>query len=533
MSTFFQLDEQRLQALETAVASSIPLEVMQLGFDYYRREKVLSVQVMEGTSVYGTVRDAAIFAVTLDCDEFGFSTCTCPVKGYCKHMAAVFYAYYEYAGRSADEVHNRLLYGRDPMFSEGQASGGTATAAAVVAAAKTGLEGDPRLWQQDMEAKHGEVWRQCRHSLHPLQPVLQAIKAVSKNWDEGLRRLHWMHGIIFVVEQSERAYSHTDSYSRYYYEMAFARMTEPWINHYHELAGELKPDTMTDLERVGVEQLLERFHEREMDRDQQLHRWEALYFSIWGQLVHDSAWTGKEKEWLEHKLAEEKGAGHASFFAPMALAYLAYAEENDDYAMELLARTQFNRTALLACDCALQRLEERNWAKLEKWIRYLYGGLSIERKSKAFGPFLSMCRLADLQQPDNPSWQQYLVSFLPYSYSALTEHWLDRKHYEKWADLQLLFGIEPDEMDIQLVREISKASPRVLYPLYHQAIDGAIRSRNRQGYKQAVKLMKKLEKLYKAEEHGDKWIRYVDGIVRKHWRLRALQEELWRGKIIT
>ncbi|RAP77459.1 SWIM zinc finger family protein [Paenibacillus montanisoli] len=532
MSTFFQLDDQRLHILETAVASSIPLEVLQLGFDFYRREKVLTVQVMDGTSVYGTVRDAAICAVTLDCDEFGFSTCTCPGKGYCKHMAAVFYAYYAYAGKSPDEVHNRMLYGSDPMLA-GEAAQAPQAPASKGAASKSGLEAEPLLWLADMEAKHGEVWRQCRHSLHPLQPVLTAIKAVSKNWDEGLRRLHWMLGIIFAVELSERAYSHTDSYSRYYYEMAFARMTEPWISQYQELAGELKPETMTALERTAVAQLLKLFHEREMDREQQLHRWESLYFALLGQLVHDRSWSAEEKEWLERKLASESKTGHASFFAPMALAFLAFAENRDDDAIGLLGRTVFNRTALLACDCALERLEERDWEKLSGWIGYLYGGLSIERKSKAFGPFLSMCRLADLQQPDNPDWQRYLVSFLPYSYSALTEHWLDRKQYEKWADLQLLFGIEPDEMDVQLVREIGKAAPQVLYPLYHQAIDGAIRSRNRQGYRQAVKLMKRLEKLYKAEKQGDRWNRYVDGIVRKHGRLRALQEELWRGKIIT
>ncbi len=217
----------------------------------------------------------------------------------------------------------------------------------------------------------------------------------------------------------------------------------------------------------------------------------------------------------------------------MALAYLAFAENRDEEAIELLSKTVFNRTALLASDCALQRLEEHDWNKLEGWISYLYSGLTIERKSRAFGPFLTMCRLADVQQPDNPAWQKYLISFLPFSYSALTEHWLERRKYEQWADLQLLLGIEPDEMDIQVVREIAKDAPRILYPLYHQAIEGSIRMRNRQGYKQAVKLMKKLERLYKAEKQADKWSRYVDGIVSKHQRLRALQEELWRGKIIT
>ncbi|QHW33513.1 SWIM zinc finger family protein [Paenibacillus rhizovicinus] len=523
MSTFFQLDDGRLRALESAIASSIPLDVLERGFDYYRREKVLSVQVMEGFSIYGVVKGTAIYAVTLDSDDFAFSTCTCPVKGNCKHMAAVFFAYQAFIGASPDEVYNRLLNGIPFEPSAG----------AKTNAEDSGLiEHHPGNWLDEMEEKHGEVWKQCRHSLHPLQSVLTSIKAASKNWDAGLRRLHWMHGIVFVLEQAERAYSHTDSYSRYYYEMAFARMTEPWVNQYQELAAELDPAALNAEERAAVESLIGVFHRRDMDREQQLHRWETLYFALWANLIADAEWAAREEKLLRGRLRQMK-AEHGIFFLPMALAYLAFADDRDEDAMALLSRTVFSRTALLACDCALQRLEERDWTKLEDWIGYLYEGLSIERKSKAFGPFLSMCRLADRQQPDNPRWQRYLVSFLPYSYSALTEHWLDLRQYTKWADLQLLFGIEPDEIDVQLMREIGKAAPRVLYPLYHQAIDGAIRSRNRQGYKQAVKLMKRLEKLYKAEKQHEAWSRFVDGIVRKHQRLRALQEELWRGKIVT
>lgn len=523
MSNFFQLDDGRLRTLETAFASKFPLDVLEKGFDYYRREKVLSVQVMEGFSVYGVVKGTAIYAVTLDSDDFGFSACTCPVKGVCKHMAAVFYAYQAYVGASPDEVHNRLLNGIAYEPPAGEAANGSDARSS---------ERSPERWLDEMEDKHGEAWKQCRHSLHPLQSVLTSIKAVSKNWEAGLRKLHWMHGIVFVLEQAERAYSHTDSYSRYYYEMAFARMTEPWVNQYQELASELDPAALHADERKAVESLIAVFHGRDMDREQQLHRWEALYFALWSQLIGDAKWAAREEALLRERLELTKGA-HGIFFLPMALAFLAFADNRDGDAMALLRRTVFNRTALLACDCALQRLEERDWGKLEAWIGYLYEGLEAERKSKAFGPFLSMCRLADRQQPENPRWQRYLVSFLPYSYSALTEHWLDLRQYAKWADLQLLFGIEPDEIDVQLLREIGKAAPRVLYPLYHQAIDGAIRSRNRQGYRQAVKLMKRLEKLYKAEKQHDAWSRFVDGIVHKHQRLRALQEELWRGKIVT
>jgi hypothetical protein len=531
MSGFFQLDEQKLQAMESKLAGVMPLSMLEKGWDYYRREKVLNVQVMDGNAIYAAVRGTDVYAVTLDADDFAFSTCTCPYNGYCKHMAAVFYAYNNYIGASPDEVHNRLLYGGELFAVEREKPGsgeGERNAAGEVEAEPPAAE-----WIRDMERKHGDVWRQCRHSLHPLQSVLSALKGTSKSWDEGLRRLHWMHAILFVIEQAERAYSATDSYSRYYYEMAFARMTEPWINHYQEMAADLEPGRLEEREKLGLRSLLAIFHERDMDREHQLHRWETLYFSLWAKLVDYPDWRSLEERWLEGKLEEAKRSGRSGSFYPMSLAFLAFAERRDEQAIELLTGTAFNRTALLACDCALQRLEEDDWSMLERWIGYLYGGLTVERKSRAFGPFLNMCRLADIRQPENPAWQRYLVSFLPYSYSALTEHWLDRRQYTEWADLQLLLGIAPDEIDAQAVREIAKDAPAVLIPLYHQAIDGSIRARNRQGYKQAVKLMKKLERLYKAQKQQEKWSRFVDGIVRKHQRLRALQEELWRGKIIT
>ncbi|UVI28591.1 hypothetical protein [Paenibacillus spongiae] len=523
MDTYFRLKDGLRKTMEQQLLVTIPLPLLERGWDYYRREKVLSVQVMDGSSIYGTVRDSEIYAVTLDADEFGFSTCTCSSSSHCMHMAAVYYAYCDYAGESADEVHNRFLYGGDLATVEKSASGQDAHADG------SPLEEKPDRWLTEMDRQHGEVWRQCRHSLHPLQAVLSAIKGTSKDWNSDVKRLHWMHAVLFVVDQAEKAYAATDSYSRYYYEMAFARMTEPWVSHYQEMAAELSPGQMTDIENAAVDSLVGLFHGRDMDREQQLHRWESLYFSLWTKLVTVPQRRLAEESWLK----EANEAGRSAFFYPMALAFLAFIDLRDEEAVALLRDTAFNRTSLLACDCAMQRLGEGDWKRLESWMGFIHSGLKIERKSRSFGPFLSMCRLADERQPDNPQWQRYLISFLPHSYSALTEHWLGRQQYEQWADLQMLIGIDPGELDVQVLRELSKAAPHVLMPLYHQAIDAAIRSRNRQGYKSAVKLMKKLERLYKAENQQERWSRYIDGIVSKHQRLRALQEELWRGKIIT
>lgn len=530
MYTRFQLNDGLDESLEAQLAEVMPAEMLERGWDYFRREKVRSVEVMNGTSIYGSVKGETVYAVTLDADEFAFSTCTCPHGGYCKHMAAVYFAYCQYAGLSPDEAYNRLLYGENI----GADAAGDAGGASAGAAERTEDPAQtPSRWMEAMERKFGETYRQCRHSLHPLQSVLTSLKSMSKTWPEPLRRMHWMHAILFVAEQAERAYSAVDSHTRYYYEMAFARMTEPWIGQYQELAAQLNTAGLTAAEREAVESLRAFFHGRDMDREGQLHRWETLYFALWGKMIDDRMWRDAEEKWLagRHQLARR--AGRVSFFYPMALAYLHFAEGSDERAVALLADTDFNRTVLLACDCALERLEENDWERLESWMNYIYAGLMVERKSRAFGPFLSMCRIADERQPENPAWEKHLISFLPNSYSALSDHWIEQQRYRQWADLQLRIGIDPDELDVQVVREVGKNAPQVLFPMYHQAIDNAIRSRNRQGYRTAVKLMKKLEKLYKTEKKQEAWDRYIGETVRKHQRLRALQEELWRGKIVT
>ncbi|MFD0712391.1 hypothetical protein [Paenibacillus sp. GCM10027626] len=522
MISYFRLSEEKRISLENRFAGTMPQHLLERGWDLYRREKVLSVQAVVGHSIYGVVKAPEIVAVTLDTEDSQFNTCTCLYKGSCDHMVAVYYAYCTNAGYDAEEAHNRLL------------GGGSKAAPSISAGKELPADGgDPQQWLGEMTAEYGQSWHQCRHSLHPLQQVLSSIKSQSKDWGPIIKKLHWIHAILFVLEQAEAAYRITDSYNRYYYEMAFSRMTEPWIQNYKELMQQLDAAELTEQEQKALQSLIYFFRKRDMERSNQLHRWETLYFALWRQLVQVPQFRQPEEAWLGQQMAELERSGREPIFYPLALAFLTFTDQEDTEAVALISKAPFTRSGVLACSFARRRLNEEAWPQLEMWMDYIYKELSRERKTPAFGPFIEMCCAADEKQPQNPRWQQYLIDFLPFSYSALAAHWLGRQQYDQWADLQILLAVDPGEIDVQHLREVSKEAPRVLMPLYHQAIDTAIRNRNRQGYKTAVKLMKKLERLYKADGQLERWRRYVAGLVQKYQRLRALQEELWRGKIIT
>lgn len=60
----------------------------------------------------------------------------------------------------------------------------------------------------------------------------------------------------------------------------------------------------------------------------------------------------------------------------------------------------------------------------------------------------------------------------------------------------------------------------------------AIEERNRKSYKRAVRYLKKLRTLYKRLKRTDEWDAFIIHIANLHSRLRALQEELRKGKLI-
>ncbi|GGF98385.1 SWIM zinc finger family protein [Paenibacillus abyssi] len=525
MDALIRLVNEQLAYLEQQFAALMPRHILSRGWDYYRSRKVTTVEVVEGNAIYGTVNGSGVYAVVLDADEFTYSKCTCPYQGYCKHMAAVFFHYSAMTGGDAETIYLRTT-GEVTLTENAQA--------ADISPNRPNEENDVHVWREWFHNVYGEVWRQCKQSLYPMQPILSEMKGTAKHWERVKQRLHWLHTLEFVLEQVEKAYAATDSYNRYYYEMSFTRTVDPWILHFNELAAALKPASFTEEEEQWVLALVDVLRKRALNAETTLLRWDFLYHVVWEALSSDEQWRASERLQLQAEALNVSPLLVKPFaFVQSTLACLDVIENQDEHAVARMKQADFDRTSELVYGFAEQKLEQRQWALFSLWMDYLEEQLASCRNAVILKPFLTLCRKADILQPEQPGWTDRMIAFLPAAYQELSEHWLENGHYARWADLQLYLGIRPDELDIQDVRSVSKAAPRVLIPLYHQAIDESITSRNRQGYRAAVKLIKKLEKLYKAENKPVKWESYIQGLVSKYSRLRALQEELWKGKVVT
>ncbi|MBJ6363795.1 SWIM zinc finger domain-containing protein [Paenibacillus sp. GCM10012307] len=544
MDRLIRLDQQQMAYLEEQFGSQMPRHILSNGWDYYCNRRVMTTEVIEGNSIYGAVNGSSVYAVVLHTDEFGYSKCTCEYAGYCKHMAAVFYQYCALIGLDSEEMYRHLV-------SEGTIE--QKRMKRELAAKRPPDEAGPDVWREWFFKMYGEMWKHCKQSLHPLQAVLSEMKSTAKHWERIRQRLHWMHAIEFVLEQVELAYEATDSYSRYYYELSFNRTVDPWIHNFYELTQGMYPSALGEEEERWLESLTSTLRQRAMSVTSSLLRWDLLYHALTEKLAVDMAWRQGERKLLqavlaevEHNEGEITGQQSASqdipqakrlrpaAFVQAALACLDMVDGDDAEAARRMQETEFERTSELVYKFVNRRLEERLWEGFRLWMDYLHEKLAGSRNSGVLRPYLTLCRQADvIGGGGQAEWNDRLIAFLPASYHELAAHWLHTAQYEEWADLQLYLGIRPDELDAGDLRLVSKSAPASLIPLYHQAVDEAILARNRQGYRTAVRLMKKLEKLYTEEGQTGKWNRYVSRIADKYQRLRAFQEELWKGKVMS
>ncbi len=125
-----------------------------------------------------------------------------------------------------------------------------------------------------------------------------------------------------------------------------------------------------------------------------------------------------------------------------------------------------------------------------------------------------------------------LVSLLPLTRELYEKKLMETGQWQRWMDFQLSLGSDPLEFRVTDLAPIDKGAPEALLPFYHQAVERYVLLKNRDGYKTAVKLLKRLAKLYKRLKRESRWEAFFDAFVDRHSRLRALQEELRKGKLL-
>lgn len=257
-----------------------------------------------------------------------------------------------------------------------------------------------------------------------------------------------------------------------------------------------------------------------------------IYVELWVSLL--SLGTDGQrlfKDELAH-LSKKARKGN-ELFPIVARAWMHFWLEEDREAWLLLESAERHRLKPAQVLRFLQFLEDTgNWNRLEAWLSHC----ATERVGHSPGSLDEYGRywkavVERLPEAEAAMWSA-ITSLLPSSRSLYEDNLMRFGHFRQWIDYQLSLGSDPLEFRAKDLQPIEKAAPEVLLPFYHQGAEKYVTLKNRDGYKRAIKLLKRLAKLYKKLKREERWEAYIEAFAGRHSRLRALQEELRKGGLI-
>lgn len=257
-----------------------------------------------------------------------------------------------------------------------------------------------------------------------------------------------------------------------------------------------------------------------------------IYVELWMILTSSAADKPRLlREELEH-LTGEPVKGN-ELFPLVSRAWIHFWLGEDQAAWRQLEAAERHRLKPGHVFRFLRALEETGeWARLEAWLSHC----ATERVGRSPGSLNTYGRyweavVRQLPETEENMWRA-ITSLLPYSGSLYEESLMRFGRWRQWVDYQLSLGSDPLGFRAKDLQPLEKGAPEALLPFYHQGAEKYVLLKNRDGYKRAVKLLKRLAKLYKKLKREQRWDAYIETFASRHSRLRALQEELRKGGLI-
>ncbi|RJE86392.1 hypothetical protein D3P07_19995 [Paenibacillus sp. 1011MAR3C5] len=257
-----------------------------------------------------------------------------------------------------------------------------------------------------------------------------------------------------------------------------------------------------------------------------------IYVELWLILVSSAADSSRlVKEELAH-LAEGSGKEN-KLFPLVALAWMRFWLGEDQEAWRLLDAAERHGLEPGQVFRFLRQLEENDeWTRLEAWLSHC-ANEQVGRSPGSLGEYGHYWDAVARRLPEAEERMWSVIASLPPYCSSLYEEKLMRYgRFRQWIDYQLSHGSDPFGFRAKDLQPIEKEAPDALLPFYHQGVEKYVLLKNRDGYKRAVKLLKRLAKLYKKLKREQRWESYIETFASRYSRLRALQEELRRGGLI-
>lgn len=508
-----------MDQLATLLMEEYPLtnshnrELLRNGLSLFRENAVINAY-QDGTNIFGKVRDRSqIRHVLMDSDLLELSRCSCGASSICQHQIAVFVSLW-----AETKPVSQLI-------EQWKQAGNNSTA--LHNAITTYKEDSLKSWLTYIAAEHEQFKRSMPQPNTYLTGMVhvfyhQLVKKAPKASEIGT--LFKVHAAIFCLEQVMKEEAH---HPRAYMESI--------LNHFIEHAENEARALFHHAMSFGLDDLLK--ESRQIVRDFYLSDNEAFLKQKF--MMFELLWSGvySRRNWTAAELKELTG-----YSLPVTLAkiHLNFLLKRDKESLILLGDLQ-DEAAPFVMYWLGKMAEKNTWKQMMEWLEQtddlLFQSIHHEpgyyEKRRLATKLLSYIQEATSETDNDAFYIHALEKLMPYSYREFEWHLFETQQFYKWTELQLWLGFDVSSIDSFKLKEIMKHQPASLLPLYHQCVEKTVNERNRKSYKLAVRYLKKLQLIYKKEKKLHIWHAYFEKFQQRTKRLRSLQEEMVKGKIVT
>lgn len=527
-------NDPRWEDLLRRVAETFDDLTLKRGYQYYKQGRVEISDPEDMRHLQAEVAGTVTYRTRVDLEALEDGECSCPVGRPCKHMTAVLMEWAGYHGYPVPALANaKTLASRPrPVSADRQQSAEIERLARDAARIP---EMRVPQWLDLFDRCLAPVAGQVRNTQYAKQ-ALGLFYKIKPSLSPVAERLFELNALLFLMRHSAETQSNpalgTNTYLGYFthlavtdlHEAAMGCLDRPLPDADEPLAGDRLLET-ADIVRTAM-------LTPGPTQDYELKLYGRLWETWLAPPYGSDALYAEELRKLED--AESSLPAQSKSAWDAAVLRMRFGLADDDRALALLAgesgRLGSAHVALIT-DMLGELARKEQWSRLLRWLTEL-GPLMHGRRSKELEAYAGLWDAVVAKLPEaEPGMWSALESLLPSSQPIYEARLLAAGRYEEWIDIQLSFGREPLDYRATELAPLEKDAPHALLPFYHQAIERYVSMKNRASYKSAVKLLKRLAKLYKKMKREARWIEYYELFELRYSRLRALQEELKKGKL--
>lgn len=511
-------DEQWWQLLKY-VAASFNEVTLSRGFQYFKQQYVTSLNITENRVIQAKVTGSEDYNVTLQLEQLRSSYCNCPVHTSCKHLAAVMM-----------ELADRLGYPASQIVNAKQHQMRIASTPSTESLLKQLPTMDVSGWHEFLNQATSLVKPGYDQGMYAeaLRYQLRIVQKGSIPFTE----MDWiyfeLHQQLFILRKiiqlsAQASVAHYTSYALYrMYDDVHDKLQQSSTLFNYTLSTERLEQTLRYIRQLMAEEKGNKYLDY------------GLYTAMWRYWISPqpeaNTWVSQELNEINQQQAAYSNS--PSLAAAKAFLYLHQSKSSEAWAAleagDLLAKAP----ASLFLPFLNLLSSSHEWGVLVDWLMrtasHFYAPRVKERE--AYIGYWQEA-VAHVPEAEELMWS-VLEGMLPHSTPVIENLLYERHNWKPWVEMQILLGHDPFHHRVSVLQPIEKEAPHLLLPYYHQAIEYYVAQKNRQDYKLAVKLLKRLDKVYKKMKQVERWDRFFTRFLERHSRLRALQEELKKGKLL-